>query len=343
MGKPLFSVCALVSFFLIATPTLAAETAGTSSPVKIASIEFKPTTSRVSTYGTLAPKTEDLSFKVGGRIASFKVEEGAEVTRGQLLGQLDTKDAEDAVNRQQVELEQAQRAYQRMETLHEKGSIQRSQLEDADARLEQVRIAYKQAELQLERCFLRAPSNGLILKEFLDSRTTVSAGQGIYSFQSHSEEWVTKVDLTDRNAFALGEGAQAEIHFAPYPGVTFKGKLTKLARVANPGDALYTAEVTIATGDYALRPGMVAEVNLYQISSDSFATVPFDSLINLRGQKGTIYLSNPQAATVTEQAVTVQAVQGDMVAIREDVSAFSHVVTRGQGKLRDGAKIRIVE
>ncbi len=311
--------------------------------VKVAAVEYLPTTSRVSTYGTLAPKTEELSFKVGGRIAAFSVEEGAEVSVGQLLAKLETKDAEDALDRQRVELEQAQRAYQRMGTLHTKGSIQRSQLEDADARLEQVRIAHEQAELQLDRCYLRASSDGLILKEFLDSRTTITAGQGIFSFQRNSEEWVTKVDLTDRNAFALGEGASAVIRFAPYPGVSFDGELTKLARVANPGDALYTAEVTISTANYALRPGMVAEVDLYRVSGETFATIPFDAIVNLRGTQGTIYLPDANSGTAIEKKITVQAIQGDKVAIRQNLAPYTQIVTRGQGKLADGTHIRIVE
>ncbi len=333
----------LAGTVLVCSATVwAQQDAGSAAPVKVSPIKFKPTVSRVSTYGTLAPKTEELSFKVGGRIAAFLVEEGAEVTAGDLLARLETKDAEDALNRQRVELEQAQRAYQRMETLHQKGSIQRSQLEDAQATLEQVQIAYDQAELQLDRCYLRAPSAGLILKEFLDSRTTVPAGQSIFSFQSHSEEWVTKVDLTDRNAFALGEGASAVISFAPYPGVKFEGELTKLARVANPGDALYTAEVTIATADYPLRPGMVAEVDLYQTSEQSYTTIPFDALINLRGTEGTVFVPTNDNK-VSSRKVTIQAIQGPMVAIKEDLRTDKQVVTRGQGKLVEGANIRIVE
>lgn len=313
------------------------------SPVIAAGIEQGPVTNQVSTYGTLSPKIEELSFKIAGRIARFEVEEGASVSEGQLLATLETQDAEDRLNKQTVELEQAQRSYQRMKTLHDKGSIQNSQLEDSAARLEQVRIAHEQAKLNLRRCSLRATSAGLVLKEFLESRTTVSAGQPIYSFQSYSEEWTTKVDLTDRNAFAMGEGASARIRFAPYPGVDFEGVLSKLARIANPRDALYTAEITISAGDYSLRPGMVAEVDLYQTSNQSYSLVPFDALVDLRGRSGNVYVLNESRAAVQQLPVTLVAVQGLMAALKEDLSSYREVVIRGQQNLQDGSSIRIME
>ena len=294
---------------------------GTASPVIAAAIERGPVTYQVSTYGTLSPKIEELSFKIGGRIARFEVEEGADVAKGQLLALLETEDAEDRLNKQTVELEQAQRSYKRMKTLHNKGSIQKSQLEDSAARLEQVRIAHQQAKLNLRRCSLRATSEGLILKEFLESRTTVGAGQPIFSFQSNSEAWTTKVGLTDRNVFALGEGARADIRFAPYPGVNFEGELTKLARIANPGDALYTAEITISAGDYSLRPGMVAEVDLYHTSDQNYSLVPFDALVDLRGRRGNIYVLNDSRSAVQQVSVTLVSVQGLQAALKEDLDA----------------------
>jgi RND family efflux transporter MFP subunit len=311
-------------------------------PVVTAAVTQKPVVSTVSTYGTLSPKTEDLSFQISGRIARFNVDEGDRVTKGQLLAQLATQDAQDQVNKQKVELDQSQRNFKRMETLHGNGSIQQSQLEDARDRLEQSRIGYEQAKLNLQRCSLRASSDGLILREFLDSRTTVTAGQPIYSFQSHSEEWVTVVDLTDRNAFALGEGATAEVRFAPYPGVVFSGELTRVARVANPDDSLYASEVTLVTQGHELRPGMVAEVDLSRISDKLFTSVPLDALLDVRGVSGTVYLLDSETNSVVERRVTIQSIQGEEVALAEPLEGYTEVVVRGHQNLRDGSSVNVV-
>ena len=54
---------------------------------------------------------------------------------------------------------------------------------------------------------------------------------------------------------------------------------------------------------------MVAEVDLYQSSSEAFATIPFDALVDLRGNRGTIYLLNAGRNRVTEKSVTIESVQ----------------------------------
>ncbi len=302
----------------------------------------EPVVLRVSTFGILSPKTEDLSFRIGGRIAAFKVEEGSRVTKGQLLAQLETRDAQDALGQRKVDLDQAERNFKRMETLHKQGSIQASQLEDASDRLEQSRIAHEQARLNLDRCYLRASSDGLILREFLDSRTTVTAGQAIYSFQSNSEEWVTRVDLTDRNAFALGEGSPAEVQFSPYPAVSFSGEITRLARVANPGDSLYTAEITITNQGRELRPGMVAEVDIYRETEQRFTTVPLDALLDVRADKATLFVLSESRDAVSMRSVTIQAVQGQKVALIDALDEGSEVVIRGHGDLVDGAPVAVM-
>ena len=40
-------------------------------------------------YGNVEVRTVNLSFRVGGKLASFEVDEGAQVKAGQLLGKLD--------------------------------------------------------------------------------------------------------------------------------------------------------------------------------------------------------------------------------------------------------------
>jgi len=58
-------------------------------PVRIALVETRPITQGVSTYGVLAPKIEDLSFRIDGRISAFNVAEGDLVEEGQALAELE--------------------------------------------------------------------------------------------------------------------------------------------------------------------------------------------------------------------------------------------------------------
>ncbi len=309
--------------------------------VRVAEIKTQAIEHTVRTFGILAPNVEEMSFQIPGRIESFLVDEGDLVAAGDLLAQLETLDAEDAVQKATTNLENAARVLARMKTLHESGSIQISQLEDAQADFDQVKLALEQAETNLERCFLRAPSNGLILKKRIDSRTSVSPGQSLFVFQSDDEQWITKVDLTDRNALFMAEGATAEVFFSPYPNETFEGQVVKVAQVANAADRLYTAEIVIATGGRELRPGMVAEVDISKRSDKTYSVVPFDALLALRKNKGLIYVVSPDQSRVLERSVTIENINGQSVALVQDLSEFTEVVVRGHQNLKDQALIQI--
>jgi RND family efflux transporter MFP subunit len=309
--------------------------------VKVSPIKNEIVKQRVRTFGVLAPNVEEISFQIPGRILKFDVDEGERVKKGQQLAQLQTEDAQDNLRKAKTQLENIVRVRARMETLHKTGNIQIAQLEDAQAQHDQIEIAYDQAALNLARCYMNAPSDGILLKQHIDSRTSVSPGQPIFVFQSDDELWVTKVDLTDRNALLMSAGATADVTFAPYPNEVFAGRVSKVAQVANMTDGLYTAEISILTQGKELRPGMVAEVDLIRVSEKTYSIVPFDALLDLKKNRGAIYLVNSQDNTVVEQAVTINSIDGEAVALEEDLGSFELVVSKGHHGLRDGASIRI--
>ena len=335
----LLRIITCLAILLASTSTIATQ-AG--QPVRVTEVKQSPINRVVSTYGVLAPRIEDLSFRIDGRIAEFNVVEGEVVEEGQVLARLEKRDAEDTLNQARVSRDQAARQLERFEKLAEDRLIQESQLENARDTLETADINFEQAKLNLERCSLLAPARGVILKEYLDSRTTVAAGRPIYSFRDVSKSWITEVKLTDQNAFAFGLGTTAVARFAPYPGESFSGELTKQAGVADGNDGLYTVEVTISTEGRDFRPGMVVEIDLFHETEASFSNVPLDALVDVRGTRGVVYLLNETQGTVSEVPVNILAITGGRVSVAEPIPAGTRVVTRGQQGLRDKTQVRVL-
>lgn len=340
-----FVFCLIVAS-LISIPLdllLAAENSQSSHPVRVGVVEHRPVVRKVSTYGVLAPKIEDLSFRIDGRIEKFMVNEGQLVQKGEVLARLETRDAKDVLARATLEFEQAKRQYARFAKLADDKLIQIAQLENAEDALDAARIGYEQAALNLTRCTLLAPATGVILKEYLESRTTIVAGRPIYSFRDISESWITKVELTDRNAFVFGIGTKAMARFAPYAGEVFEGELTKQAGVADEDDSLYTVEIAIATHGRELRPGMVVEIDLIHETLESFTVVPLDAMVDLRRNRGVVYLVDSTTNLVEEMQVHIASITGSSVAIVEPIEAGRSVVIRGQQSLRDGAEVNVIQ
>lgn len=312
-------------------------------PVKLSNVSLGPLEYHVSSYGVLSPNIEELSFQIPGRIEKFLADEGDLVVKGQLLAQLETKDAQESLRAAKVELDQVGRRLERMNTLQKDGSIGKSQLEDVQDEFEQVRIAYAQAKLNLERCRMVAPDDGVILQEIIDSRTSVNPGDAIFSFQSDNAAWKVKVGLIDLHAFTFRKGSRAKVSFAPYPGDVFKGSLTKLAGLADDDNGLFTAEVALSTEGKQLRPGMLAVVDLYEVTDQLFYHLPLDALTRVRNREATIFVLAPGESAVKKSVVTVESIQGGTAYVRENLSDYDRVVVRGQVNLEDATVILPVD
>lgn len=311
------------------------------APVRVAPIEQERVDYVVRTYGVLAPTVEEISFPIAGRIEAFDVEAGDVVLAEQELARLETRELKDRERSRALDLISAERELTRMGTLFDRGSVQRTMLEDAQSAYDVLAIELAAAREDLVRSVVRAPADGIVLEQFIDSRTNVSPGEPVFSFQSFEEPWITEVGLTDRNALRIGGGARAAIRFGAHPGRVFEGTLSRLARVADPASGLFVAEITIEPEGADLRPGMVAEVDIRQSSDERYFQIPFDALLELRGDSGVAYVLAPGESRVQKRSVTIHSIDRNRAAVEEDLSVFETVVVRGHDRLQDGTVVEI--
>lgn len=304
-------------------------------PVLVEAINSAPIEFRVRTYGVLAPDVEEMSSEIPGRIVEFLAEEGDRVAAGDVLFRLDTENLSKDLRAKQAELDVARRSFERMTALSRDGSIQESQLEQVEAQFLLAEIAVEQIQESIANATVSAPSAGVLLVQYVDSKTNVQAGQPVFLFLSDSEDWITKVELTDRNVLAMEQGAQVEAVFPAFPGQLFRGELVKLARIANQSNGLFTADLAIDPGDAALRPGMVAEVDLISESDKTYFALPFSALVNVRGRSGVVFALEPGASRVREVPIELVHTDRDRAFVEADLSGFDRVVSRGHQTLRD--------
>jgi hypothetical protein len=82
-------------------------------------------------------------------------------------------------------------------------------------------------------------------------------------------------------------------------------------------------------------------VDLIKNSDRPYSIVPFDALLDLRKIRGHVYLVDQAGAAAIEKAVTINSIDGHLVALVEDLSEFELVISQGHHGLRDGDAIRI--
>ena len=120
-----------------------------------------------------------LNFQTTGTVQEVLVDAGDIVHKGQLLATLDQADAKSMYDITLSQYQQARDAYDRLKSVHDKGSLPEIKWVEMESKLEQAQSSLNLAKNNLEKCKLFAPVNGMVgrrnIEPGLSSITLTSA------------------------------------------------------------------------------------------------------------------------------------------------------------------------
>ena len=214
-----------------------------------------------------AGRVVQVSSDVSARVAELLVDEGDDVTEGQVMLRLDPTQFEATVSRtlaalnqaraeaslQEISLERATRDFERLRGLFERDSllVKRQQLDDAktdvdlaSGRMESLEFGVDQAEAslaeadeRLSKTVFRAPMSGKITRLNIEAGETVivgtmnNAGTVVLTISELSRvEAVLEVDETDIPYISLGDSTILELD--AFPDRQFSGVVTEIGNSA---------------------------------------------------------------------------------------------------------------
>ena len=144
-----------------------------------------------------ARETADLSFGVGGTLDHLPVSEGVVIDEGETLAALDLAPFERAVERAELQLEQAERALARAEQLEATSVGTRTRVEDARTVRDLADVALREARDALEDAVIAAPYRALIAERLAANYTSVEPATPIVRVHDISQMRV-EIDLPER-------------------------------------------------------------------------------------------------------------------------------------------------
>jgi HlyD family secretion protein len=154
-----------------------------------------------------------------------------------------------------------------------------SQVENARAVARQRETALSQARLDLERTYVRAPVDGIVITRAVEVGQTVPAGVGaaaLFTIARDLREMQVDMAVAEADVGRLRVGQRATFTVDAFPRRTFEGRIVQIRKApVRHGDATtYTAVVSAPNADLALLPGMTARVRVVVESRDDALKVP---------------------------------------------------------------------
>jgi multidrug efflux system membrane fusion protein len=311
-------------------------------PVKTEKAKMEKISRPVHTSGILTPVSQiKLSFKIGGIIKKWYIDEGSKVKNGQLLAELDQSEINARVNQAESAFEKARRDFARIKSLYQDSVATIEQMQNAETGLQVAEADLKIAKFNLKHSAIYAPADGSILVRMAENDELVAAGQPVYLFGVSGNEWIVRVGVSEPDLLRLAIDDPADVRFDAYPGKVFQARITEIAETASPMNGTFEIELAMQKNKEVFKSGFIAKVEVHPVKTEEFYTIPIEALVEADEAGGYVYVPAGETNTVKKVPVDVKFVQDNRVAIFNPNGALDLVVTDGSNYLNESSTIKI--
>ena len=337
---------------LVATPAAqgasAPAAAGRPPAVEAAKVRLAAITDETQTVGSLRSRQGVMIRpEVGGRITQLNFNDGARVSKGQLLVQLDDQLQAAQVQQSQAELSIAQANHKRNQELVAQGFISQRSVDESAANLQVSQAKLALAQASAARLKIVAPFDGIAGIRTANVGDYLKDGADIVNLEDIDALYVD-FRLPERYQTKVQRGQQASVDVDALPGRKFVAVVQAIDPLLDANGRSVAVRACIDNRQLQLRPGMFARVNAVFGERQDAHVVPEEALVP-QGQRQFVMLLQPtpgdaEAWTTKRVEVKVGVRRPGQVEVAGELQPGDMVVTAGQQRVqRDGTLVRVVD
>ena len=280
----------------------------------------------------------DVIAKVGGEVRELLVEEGDEVSKGEVLARLDGERLRLELNESEAKLRKLQRDYERNVDLQAKGLISDGDFEKIKYEMEALEAAFNLASLELDYTQIRAPINGVVARRFVKLGNTISEGEALFKVTS-LDPLVAYLHVPEREYRNVDPGQTVGIEIDALGGETIVATVSRVSPVVDPQTGTFKITVEIVDERRRIKPGMFGRIGvIYDVREDALQ-IPRSAIIDDQGTAGVFVVEDGHA--VRRRVETGYGNKG-MVEIISGLQDGEQVVTVGQASLKQDSRVNVI-
>ncbi|USD65241.1 efflux RND transporter periplasmic adaptor subunit [Vibrio sp. SCSIO 43136] len=313
-------------------------------PITVTTAESQDWVPSIEAIGFIEPNQGvSLTTETSGVITQIDFESGTNVKKGQELVSLDSRVEKANLRSAEARLPAAEAKFKRYAGLFEKGSVSKEQYDEAQASFLSLSADIESLKASIERRTLIAPFDGVVGIRNVYLGQYLQPGTDIVRLEDTSVMRLRfTVPQTDISRIHLGQ--QINISVDAYPQEAFVGAISAIEPAVNIQSGLVQVQADIPNNDGQLRSGMFARASIILPTLENQITLPQTAItFTLYGDSIYTVEEVDGVKRVKQNVVKVGERKGDIAHILSGVESGDVVVTTGQVRLSNEAKVRIVE
>ena len=320
------------------------------TPADVAIVELRGLVRSIPFSGSLAPLVQTtVKAKVAGEINRLFVREGENVTRGQVLAQIETVDLQSRLDAQEGALEEARAKLSIAEKNRENGHallrqkfISQNAFDTTHSTYEASAALVRSAEAQLriarkamDDASVRAPFNGIVARKLVNAGEKVGIDSPLFGLVdlAHME---IEAPAPAAEIPAVKPGQAASFRVDGFGERVFTGKVERINPSADAGSRSIMLYISVANQDGVLKGGMFAKGDIVLESTAISTVIPASAV---RDEAGQAYVFTIEGGKIGKRAVKLGATepQRGLVEVRSGLEEGISVVSARVSGLKPGA------
>ncbi len=312
------------------------------APTNVITMEMIPgmVMEKISLPGVATPWISlKVAAEVKGKIDTKKIGEGTRVKKGDILAVIDTRDYQNNYDAALASYETALTTKKRFLALSKKQFITQSQLDDASTNVKTSKAAMDTAELNLSRCTIRSPMEGIVDRVYIERGEFLSIGDPVATVLQ-IDRLKIEVGIPESDVAAVRKLSDFDMTIDALGGQTYRGKYHYLFKTADSMARLYNLEIEVNNPGHQILPGMFVRVSIVKHHDAQGLAVPIYSLVTLNKETG-VFVEKKNL--VHFRAVTTGFLDGWKIQIPTGLFPGEKVVVVGHKIIEDGETIHVTK
>jgi len=280
----------------------------------------------------------DVIAKVAGEVRELLVEEGEQVSKGQVLARLDGERLRLELNESQAKLRKLQRDYERNIDLKAKGLISDGDFEKIKYEMEALEAAFNLASLELDYTQIRAPIEGVVAERFVKLGNTISEGDALFKVTS-LDPLVAYLHVPEREYRHISPGQPVGIEIDALADETIVAAVSRVSPIVDPQTGTFKITVEIVDKTRRIKPGMFGRIGVIYDVHENALQIPRSAIIEDQGAASVFVIDGDRA---TRRPVSTGFSNRGMVEITNGLQDGEQVVTVGQASLKQDSRVTVI-
>ena len=310
-------------------------------PVKASEVDEGTITSSLVFDSVLETESSvEIFAETSGLILEVHVEEGDRVVAGQILALMEN--VEEGVDAEEAEAryEHQKANFKRTKDLYGRKLINQQEYDNAKFDLEQMRLRFERAKIQLENTIVRSTVSGVVTGRNAQAGRRVATNRALFSIMN-LDELFANVNIPGQHMLSIEEGLPAVIDSDLIEGVRYDAFVKLVSPIVDPESGTFKAKVAVSKlNGMPIYPGMFVNVRVIVDTSDDAVLIPKEAIVHEGDLKYIFKVQNGKAkkTLLQEGYSNVGFVQATSDIVKGDL-----VIVMGHSALKDGANVKIVK